>query len=97
MRARSKTNKVLDITLSEEKIYFPGEVIRGKKRKKEKKGHEEAVELEALTYEERDHPCKTQKFHESEPFDNQVFRCNLYFSKRQGSDSSVSRSQAHSN
>ncbi|KAI7882319.1 uncharacterized protein EV154DRAFT_568175 [Mucor mucedo] len=29
MRARSKTNKVLDIALSEEKIYFPGEVIQG--------------------------------------------------------------------
>lgn len=29
MRARSKTNKVLDIALSEEKFYFPGETIRG--------------------------------------------------------------------
>lgn len=29
MRARNKTNKVLDIALSEEKFYFPGETIRG--------------------------------------------------------------------
>lgn len=31
MRARSKTNKVIDIVLSEEKFYFPGETIRGNK------------------------------------------------------------------
>lgn len=35
MRARSKTNKVLDIALSEEKFYFPGETIRGRKRAKD--------------------------------------------------------------
>ncbi|GAN11522.1 hypothetical protein MAM1_0662d11086 [Mucor ambiguus] len=29
MRARSKTNKVIDIALSEEKFYFPGETIKG--------------------------------------------------------------------
>ena len=29
MRARSKTNKVLDIALSEEKFCFPGETIQG--------------------------------------------------------------------
>jgi hypothetical protein len=29
MRAKSKTNKVIDIVLSEEKFYFPGETIRG--------------------------------------------------------------------
>ncbi|KAL9543652.1 hypothetical protein MBANPS3_008011 [Mucor bainieri] len=29
MRARSKANKVIDIVLSEEKFYFPGETIKG--------------------------------------------------------------------
>jgi hypothetical protein len=32
MRTKTKANRVIDIALSEEKAYFPGETIAGKEK-----------------------------------------------------------------